>query len=517
MIHDAEPRGASLARWLLGSHGILAAILLSAVAITLWGLIAMTATVSAIKSEHLADFEEEEQVHRAAWSIETEARHGALACERDSAHGTEVGRRLAAAARHLGQLLARYSLHVSPAMARAAIGYQRFGEQVSEADVCARLRDAALHRQRLVLDEQLTDSWILKLKELRLAITQRELAAQQLGRMATLAGLGLGGLALIAAVLTARSVARSVTLPLARIAAHARRLGEGDFAPLPSTRGEPREVGQLALELDRMRVRLAEVAQLKQAFLDSVSHDLRTPLGHMREALSLLTDGTLGPLQPKQQRVAELALRACEREIRLVSALLDLSRLRSGKPLRIDVGSSIDGVIASAVDSVEELAQRSGVQVEAEAQPQVSTPGIDAVLVETALANVVANAVAASLPGGAVRLERATVTEGPDGRSGRRWLRIVVSDQGAGVDPALRDKIFEPFFTTKTGQEGVGSGLGLPLARDMLRAHGGDLTLLTTTPGQGAQFALWLPAEQDARLELPVAGRTASASHPRYS
>ena len=240
--------------------------------------------------------------------------------------------------------------------------------------------------------------------------------------------------------------------------------------------------------------RLAEVNQLKEAFLGSVSHDLRTPLAHMREALSLLLDGTVGALNHKQQRVASLALRACEREIRLVSALLDLSRIRSGRPLRRSTDQHIDTIIGSALESVQETTLRAGVTLEREPGPAMPALCVDAVLVETALVNVLGNAIAASPPGGTVRVRRALSDTAPDGGSSPTpWLCVVVQDEGMGVAPALRGQIFEPFFTTKTGSDGSGVGLGLPLARDMLRAQGGDLTLLSTAVG--AAFALWLRTE----------------------
>jgi len=247
-----------------------------------------------------------------------------------------------------------------------------------------------------------------------------------------------------------------------------------------------------------MRARLAEVNQLKEAFLGSVSHDLRTPLAHMREALSLLLDGTVGTLNPKQQRVAALALRACEREIRLVSALLDLSRIRSGRPLRLSEGERIDHIIASALESVQETAQRAQVLLKRQAELPVPDLCVDAVLVETALANVLTNAIMASPAGGDVIIRRELVSSRHDGAaSSKPWLRIVVSDQGAGVASDLRTQIFEPFFTTKVGAESSGSGLGLPLAREMIRAHGGELRLHEGT-GKGAVFELWLPTDDHA-------------------
>lgn len=485
---EAVPRARRLAFRLFWSHSVLALILLAAVGITLWGLFGMNAMIAEVKNQYLADFEEEEQLHRSAWAVEIAARHGAGACEDPELVATNVR----AATRELEKQLNRHAAQVSPAMARAAAGYMRFGQHVSERDVCQRLSDEK--RKRLLLDEELTNSWISKLKELRIAITEKELAAQHMGRLAIGAGLALGGLALVAAALIARSTARGVTVPLALIAKHAERLGEGDFAPMPSIH-EPLEVAQLSAELDRMRARLAEVNQLKQAFLGSVSHDLRTPLAHMREALSLLLDGTVGTLNPKQQRVAALALRACEREIRLVSALLDLSRIRSGRPLRLTEGQRIDDIIASALESVQETAQRAEVMLKRQAERPVPDVCVDAVLVETAVANVLTNAIAASPKGGDVTIRRELVAARHDGTPSKTpWLRISVSDQGAGVASAMRTQIFEPFFTTKVGVESSGSGLGLPLAREMIRAHGGEL-ILQESGGQGALFTLWLPTD----------------------
>lgn len=495
-----KPRAPRLAFRLFWSHTVLVAILLAAAGSMLWGLFSVNATIAEIKSEYLADFEQEELVHRAAWAVETAARHGALSCEAGHGHGVAIH----AAERELARLLHLYDARLSPAMARAAHGYLGYAQQLGRGDVCQLLRDGQLDRRRLLLDEELTNSWIGKLRELRLAIAEREARAQEFGTRAIAAGLGLGALALLAAALIARSVARGVTDPLSLLATHARRLGEGDFAPLPTIR-EPYEVAELSGELDRMRARLAEVNQLKQAFLGSVSHDLRTPLAHMREALSLLVDGTVGLLNPKQQRVASLALRACEREIRLVSALLDLSRIRSGQPLRLSDGQQVDDIILRALESVHESTLRSGCRLQREPGAPMPALCVDAVLVETALANVLANAIAASPVGGVVRIRRAYSERDARGAGTRHgWVCIVVEDEGEGVAEALRAQIFEPFFTTKAGSEGGGVGLGLPLARDMLRAQGGELTLLQDTP-RGAAFALWLPVSAD---------RAARPAHP---
>lgn len=496
-----SPRATRLAWRLFWSHTVLASILLIAVGITLSGLIGMNAMIAEVKNGHLTDFEDEEQVHRAAWAIETEARHGALACaivanDDDAADvRAQATARMQRAKQELASLLQQYDGRVVSAVTRVAAGYLQFGAQIVEGDVCAHLRDPNLDRHRLALDEEMTNAWIGKLRELRLAILQNEVAAQRIGAWSAVTGIGLGVAALIAAGLIARSVARGVTVPLSLLAGHARRLGEGDFSELPPATDGPYEVAQLTHELERMRARLAEVNQLKLAFLSSVSHDLRTPLGHIREALCLLLDGTVGQLESKQQRVAELALRACEREIRLVSALLDLARVRSGRPVMMRENQDIDEVIDNALEHVSEDAARAAVEVDVVATDMVPPLTLDTTLVETALVNLLTNAFAASAPGAKVRVDRRVVAEAPEAARGPGpWLQILVEDTGGGVPDELKEKIFEPFFTRRSGPHGGGSGLGLPLAREMVRGHGGELSLVNSSRA-GATFAIWLPVE----------------------
>jgi two-component system sensor histidine kinase GlrK len=483
-----------LAWRLFWSHTVLATILLLAVAIMLSGLFGMNTMIAEVKNRYLTDFEEEERVHHEAWAIETTSRHGMLACERDDNSGAEVSQRLADATHGLSSSLDQFAGRLSGPMERAARAYQEFGTRILRGEVCDQLKDPGLDRERLLLDERLTDAWISKLRELRLAILERELSAQRLGWWASAAGVGLGVLSLLAAAVIARSMARGVTVPLSLLAAQARRAGEGEFSRSPAIDG-PHEVAELSRELDRMQARIAEVSQLKQAFLGSVSHDLRTPLAHMREALNLLLDGAVGALSPAQERVAGLALRACEREIRLVSALLDLSRIRSGRPLVLMPGQHIDQIIANAIEHVRDAAPR--VTMTLVAPSPVPRLSLDAVLVETALVNILSNAVAASASasGACVRIRRALTEEGSEARPGR-WLQVLVEDEGSGVAPELREKIFEPFFSTKIPDKNGGSGLGLPLAREMIRAHGGELALVDR-PGRGAAFALWLPLSSE--------------------
>ena len=305
-----------------------------------------------------------------------------------------------------------------------------------------------------------------------------------IGSTTATSGLVVAALGAFAAVLVARLTARSVTLPIARLAGDARRLGDGDFSPIVPVGGPP-EIEALRRDLERTREKLLGVDRLKQAFLASVSHELRSPLGRLREALALLGDGTLGELTPRQGRVLTLASRACEQEVRIVEALLDMSRVSSGLPVQREAGCDIEKVVEAAVDGELPAALDRSVQIEIERDANPPTLRMDSALVERAIANLVRNAVSVSRPGSSVRVRIGVQDD-------RRVVRIEVSDDGPGLNEAVKSRIFEPFNAAQVADRPAGIGLGLSLAREVARAHGGELEL---APGDG---------KTTFRMEIPV-------------
>ncbi len=448
-----------------------------------------------IQRDYLVDLEDEERLHRAAWDVEVAIRHGQAACEESQAREVEVNRIIRTAGDALAATLRTYPKGALDHLRRAADGYGSLVEKLTSGDTCARIAKLRSSHEGLALDEELTDAWIARVSAIRVAFAQRERETERVGVRAAVIGVALALVSSMSAATIALRTARGMTASLAQLAAHARRVGEGDFAPLPLLKGAD-EIRGLALDLDRMRGRLAEVDQLKQAFVASVSHDLRTPLARLREALALLADGATGPLNERQQRVVVLARIACEKEIRIVTALLDLSRVRSGQPLMRDAGCSVDQILRTAVADVAELAQDAGVILEVEATGESPRGDFDAMLVERALVNVINNAVAVSKPGQRVRVARG-ILEPDGGARSVRWVEIQIRDEGPGIDPALRERLFEPYGTRAVeAQSGTrrGTGIGLSIAREMVRAHGGELVLLDDGSA-GATFCLRLPLD----------------------
>ncbi len=488
-----------LAPRLLLTHMAPVLVLLVGLAAVIAGLALMTRTIAEVDERHVSTLNGDEQLYRAILEVGGAARQGYAACRVGTADGA-VGASLRSPSEHLQARYTR-STTLSPRLRATAARYAAHTDALLAApSLCAALVGSASTQLRSALDEETTAGWIARLREVHAAINAREEQARRVGRWTTAAGALLGLVGLITAGLVALATARQVTAPLARLARAASRLGEGDFTHVAVVTG-PRELTELSQALERSQRRLLELDQLKQGFLASVSHELRTPLAKIREALALLADGTAGALTPRQARVVELATRACEREVRIVSALLDLSRVRSGGSLQRRGGCSIDAVLQRAADDERPAAEEAGVQLVLPDGDEVPPLWLDEALIERAVANLLRNAVSVSPAGKAVRLSRRMHARGPDGAAGR-WLEMRVDDEGPGVPPSVQATLFDGFVTRPVAARAAGVGVGLAFTREVMRAHGGDARLVERE-GPGASFALWLPVE--SKLTSPAA------------
>lgn len=178
---------------------------------------------------------------------------------------------------------------------------------------------------------------------------------------------------------------------------------------------------------------------------------------------------------------------------RLVDALLQLTRAGTmPRSEAVEVTDLVHAVVARCAAS----ASQARVQLVVAAMADVSLR-IDRELVEVALGNIVANAIAHSPAGGEVRVE--TIAE-PDA------VRMSVSDQGSGVPPHERERIFHPFVrgqvaSADRGGPRVGLGLGLAIARRVVEGHGGQI-FVEDRPGPGAVFTIRLPRVAIAAVKL---------------
>jgi two-component system, NtrC family, sensor histidine kinase GlrK len=483
-------RSLRLSTYLARSHGALVIVIVVLLLGTLQGIVRMLALMSEIRDQHFSRLDSEEELHRSAWAVELALRYGRETCA-EAGGETKIRSALERARSDLREQIAEMGAGAPAELGNAVKGYAALSDEALSGTTCAFLSRPTTDVLRTKLDADLTNVWIRRLYDLHGEIKAREEGMRRIGLMTVVLGVSVAISAAVAATVIARNTARRVTEPVARLARAATRLGEGQFEPIPEE-DEPAEVGELWRDIDRLRQRLLESDRVKSAFLASVSHELRTPLGRLREALALLTDGTCGPLNERQARVGSIASRACEREVRLVNALLDLSRLRAGEPLKRRSGCDVDKIIADAVADERADAEERKVVVELEATGTVPTAALDPALLERAVANLVRNAVSVSPPNQVVRVERKIETD----PSGHRKILIDVSDAGPGLPQSVRDGMFRPFGAAPVPgtSRPVGIGIGLSLASDVARAHGGGLTTIRSGP-DGTTLRVEIPAQ----------------------
>ena len=216
---------------------------------------------------------------------------------------------------------------------------------------------------------------------------------------------------------------------------------------------------------------------IKTALIQTVSHDLRTPLATIEQALGGLESGDLHLTEEDRAELLQTIRAEHTRLKRLVENLLDLSRLQAGAAASSPELWTADQLVAQAL---EELPDSERVRVSA--RPDLPPVRVDAVQIQRALVNLLENALRVSPPGEEVHV-RLTAT--------RKELLVRITDHGPGIPDEERERIFEPFHRAGAPQL-RGPGLGLAIARGFAQANDGRLWV-ESRPGQGASFVLALP------------------------
>jgi two-component system sensor histidine kinase KdpD len=254
------------------------------------------------------------------------------------------------------------------------------------------------------------------------------------------------------------------------------------FPALGSLLAVARERERLAGEaLETEALRRSDT--IKTAVIQAVSHDLRTPLATIEQALGGLESGVLALTEQDRAELLETIRAEHSRLKRFVENLLDLSRLQAGAADAAPELWTADELVSRAVEEL------GSARVQVTGRNDLPAARVDALQIQRALVNLLENALRFSPPEEPVHV-RITAT--------RRELLIRVTDRGPGVPEAERERIFEPFHRVAGGPPQPGAGLGLAIARGFADANGGRLWL-ESRAGQGASFVLALPA-----VELPV-------------
>jgi two-component system, OmpR family, sensor kinase len=297
--------------------------------------------------------------------------------------------------------------------------------------------------------------------------------------MALISRLGLAFLGgLIAAFALVIYLSRSVTRPLGALSRAADQVAAGRYdAKLPRPRYDD-EVGHLTDRFREMTDRLAESQRRERTFLMVVSHELRTPVTAIRGHIEALREGLAEDADARNASL-EVIRTESDRLARLVGDVLDLARLDAHQFTLEEDEVEMQRLVERAYQAFSEEARRRGIEYErtVRAEPVIHTDG-DRVL--QIVSNLLGNAFAWTPDGGKVQLVLA---------AGNGTVSVSVADSGPGISREERERIFRPFYT----RDGGGTGLGLPIARGLAGALGGELRLQSEL-GRGSRFELRLPA-----------------------
>ncbi|MDP2310791.1 MAG: PAS domain S-box protein [Pseudomonadota bacterium] len=236
----------------------------------------------------------------------------------------------------------------------------------------------------------------------------------------------------------------------------------------------------------------------KSTFLANMSHELRTPLNAVIGFAEILEGQDFGPLTPRQLAFVRHVHGAGRHLLRLVDDVLDLSKVEVGRMEIAQEPVFLEALVDATLGIVRRLAEEAGVELIAEVPDQLPSVIGDAVRLRQVLINLLSNAIKFTLPGGRVTL---TVTANEDG------VRLIVSDTGIGIRAEDLGRLFREFeqISSPGGTRPEGTGLGLALTKRLVELHGGDVSV-TSEPGEGSTFTVWLPPAVHG--VLPAAGLT---------
>lgn len=296
----------------------------------------------------------------------------------------------------------------------------------------------------------------------------------------------VGAAALLAGLTVILLIIRSITRSLSRLSAATREVARGRFAHRLEGKHDE-EFRELADNFNQMVHRLEEVDELKRNFLSGISHDLKSPLASIKEAMRVLLDGIPGPLNPKQHRLLELGLASGDRLSAMISDLLMLARLESHAIRYSFEDSDVANLARCAADRLEMRLDRAGVVARVDT-PERLVIECDSDRIAQVIENLLDNGLKFSPAGASIDV---TVDRRSDDD-----VEIRVADRGPGIADEDKEAIFERFAQRgEPGGSGGGVGLGLTICREIVTAHGGYIGV-EDTPEGGSTFIVRLPVRQ---------------------
>jgi signal transduction histidine kinase len=262
-----------------------------------------------------------------------------------------------------------------------------------------------------------------------------------------------------------------------------------------------------AIQRSRMLGTL-QLAKMQMDFVASVSHELRTPLAVISSAADNIADGVVSGKEQLQRYGS--TIRNQSRQItELVNQILLFASTRDGQNRYVLRPIQVSELIHTVLDNTSELTRAAGFEITQNVEPGLPAVMVDPVALSKSLQNLLVNAVKYSGNSRWIGIN-ASLARSPE-RS-HKEVRISVRDRGMGIDHSELGHVFEPFYRSPrvSAAQIHGTGLGLPLAKNIVEAMGGRISV-DSELGVGSVFTLHLPVAEEGKVHRPI---LASVTHP---
>ena len=244
--------------------------------------------------------------------------------------------------------------------------------------------------------------------------------------------------------------------------------------------------------MEEMADELSRSNEYRRSFISNISHDFRSPLTSIKGYIEAMIDGTIPP--DKHEKYLQIVLSETMRLTKLTQGLLELNNFDSFD-LQLDKSNfDIKSIILPTINTFEGRCQDKGIYLHAIFHTDNTIVYADRTRIQQVIYNLVDNAIKFTPEGRQITVQ---VTEKSD------KVYVSVKDEGVGIPPESIKKVFDRFYKTdpSRGKDKTGTGLGLAITKEIIKAHGENITL-TSKVGEGSEFIFSLPMQKE--MQVPI-------------
>ncbi|MBU3911052.1 MAG: hypothetical protein KKD90_00515 [Candidatus Omnitrophica bacterium] len=250
-----------------------------------------------------------------------------------------------------------------------------------------------------------------------------------------------------------------------------------------------KDIQELKQALLKANQDIERLSRVKSDFVSIISHELRTPLTSIKESVSLVLDGVAGPLNENQSEFLNIAKNNIDRLARLITDILDFSKLESGRITMHKKKANINELVRNVFSSVKDKVEKRGLYFELELSDGLDDIWFDPDRIGQVLNNLISNAIKFNKEKGRIR-----ILGGREEIGGREFVKVIVEDTGMGINKNEMPSLFNHFspLDTSLTRANSGVGLGLAISKHIIALHGGDIWA-ESDKDIGSRFIFTLP------------------------